>query len=185
MLDLLKDSGQHSNFLLKINCRNTKQVGEETSLISGFEKPPFLLEYLEGIPVEYIFYNDKAHQKTLLSQQLQKLSSNKLPLNELVILSPRKFENSCSDSVPGFSIREIKNNNEISPSQSFYGFATVQSYKGMESNYILITDIEDLSSEIAKSLLYVGMSRARYGLILFISESMRNEYREILKRKLN
>jgi len=185
MLDLLKDSGQHSNFLLKINCRNTKQVGEETSLISGFEKPPFLLEHLEGIPVEYIFYNDETHQKTLLSQQLQKLSSNKIPLNELVILSPRKFENSCSDLVKGFLIREIKNNNEISPSQNFYGFATVQSYKGMESNYILITDIEDLSSEIAKSRLYVGMSRARYGLILFISESMRNEYREILKRKLN
>lgn len=185
MLDLLKDSGQHSNFLLKINCRNTKQVGEETSLISGFEKPPFLLEHLEGIPVEYIFYNDETHQKTLLSQQLQKLSSNKIPLNELVILSPRKFENSCSDSVKGFLIREIKTNNEISPSQNFYGFATVQSYKGMESNYILITDIEDLSSEIAKSRLYVGMSRARYGLILFISESMRNEYKEILKRKLN
>ena len=69
--------------------------------------------------------------------------------------------------------------------QTFYGFATVQSYKGMESNYILITDIEDISSEIAKSLLYVGMSRARYGLILFIAETMRNEYREILKRKLN
>lgn len=185
MLDLLKDAGQHSNFLLKINCRNTKQVGEETSLISGFEKPPFLLEHLEGIPVEYIFYYDEAHHKTLLSQQLQKFSSNKVPLNELVILSPRKFENSYFDSVPLFSIREIKNNNEISPSQGFFGFATVHSYKGMESNYILITDIEDLSSEIAKSLLYVGMSRARYGLILFISESMKSEYREILKRKLN
>ena len=185
MLDLLKGSGQHSNFLLKINCRNTKQIGEETSLISGFEKPPFLLENLEGIPVEYIFYNDEAHQKILLSQQLQKLSSSNLPLNELVIISPRKFENSCSDSVQGFSIKEIKNNSEMSPSQSFLGFATVQSYKGMESNYVLITDIEDLSSEIAKSLLYVGMSRARYGLILFISESIRNEYREILIRKLN
>jgi superfamily I DNA/RNA helicase len=185
MLDLLKGSGQYSNFLLKINCRNTKQVGEETSLISGFESPPFLLEHLEGIPVEYIFYTDEAHQKTLLSQQLQKLSSNKLPLNELMIISPRKFENSCSYSVLGFSIREIKYNNEISPSQGFYGFATVQSYKGMECNYILITDIEDLSSEIAKSLLYIGMSRARYGLILFIAESMRKEYRVILKRKLN
>jgi len=185
MLDLLKGSGQHSNFLLKINCRNTKQVGEETSLISGFEKPPFLLEHLEGIPVEYIFYNDEAHQKTLLSQQLQKLSSSKLPLNELVIISPRKFEKSCSDSVQGFSIREIKNNSEISPTQNFYGFATIQSYKGMESNYIFITDVEDLSSEIAKSLLYVGMSRARYGLILFIGESTRNEYRKILKRKLD
>jgi superfamily I DNA/RNA helicase len=185
MQDLLKGSGQHSNFLLKINCRNTKQVGEETSLISGFEKPPFLLEHLEGIPVEYIFYTDEAHQKLLLSQQLQKLSSTKLPLNELVIISPKKFKNSCSDSMPGFTIREIKNNGEISPTQSFFGFATVQSYKGMESNYVLITDIEDFSSEIAKSLLYVGMSRARYGLILFIAESLRNEYREILKRKLN
>lgn len=185
MLDLLKSSVQHSNFLLKINCRNTKQVGEEASMISGFEKPPFLLEHLEGIPVEYIFYIDEANQKTLLSQQLQKLSSNKLPLNELVIISPRKFENSCSNSIPGFSIREIKNNSEISSTKCIYGFATVQAYKGMESNYILITDIEDLSSEMAKSLLYVGMSRARYGLILFISESKRNEYREILKHKLN
>lgn len=185
MLDLLKGSGQHSNFLLKINCRNTKQIGEETSLISGFEKPPFLLEHLEGIPVEYIFYRDIAHQKTLLAQQLQKLSASKVCLNELMIISPRKFENSCSDSVLGYIIREIKNCNEISPTQTFYGFATVQSYKGMESNYVFITDIEDLSSEIAKSLLYVGMSRARYGLILFVSESMRNEYKEILKRKLS
>lgn len=185
MLGLLKGSGQHSNFLLKINCRNTKQVGEETSLISGFEKPPFLLEHLEGIPVEYIFYTDLAHQKALLSEQLQKLSSSSLPLNELVIISPRKLANSSADSLPGFLIREIKNNTEISPTQNFYGFATVQSYKGMECNYIFITDIEDLSSETAKSLLYVGMSRARYGLVLFIAESMRDEYRELLKRKLN
>lgn len=183
MLDLLKKSGHYSNFLLKINCRNTKQIGEETSLISGFEKPPFLLEHLEGIPVEYIFYIDDAHQKILLTQQLQKLSVSKVPLNELMILSPRTFENSCFESIQGYSMREIKNNNEISSTQNFYGFATVQSYKGMESNYILITDIEDLSSEVAKSLLYVGMSRARYGLILFIAETMRNEYREILKLK--
>lgn len=185
MLGLLKGSGQHSNFLLKINCRNTKQVGEETSLISGFEKPPFLLEHLEGIPVEYIFYKDLTHQKALLSEQLQKLSSSSLPLNELVIISPRILANSSADSLPGFLIREIKNNTEISPTQNFYGFATVQSYKGMECNYIFITDIEDLSSETAKSLLYVGMSRARYGLVLFIAESMRDEYRELLKRKLN
>ncbi|HVD99971.1 MAG TPA: NERD domain-containing protein/DEAD/DEAH box helicase [Cytophagaceae bacterium] len=185
MLELLKKSGQHSNYLLKINCRNTKQIGEEISLISGFDKPPFLLEYLEGIPVEYIFYRDKTHQKKILAEQLQKFSTNKLPFNDLIIISSRKFENSCSDSIPGYTIREIKSCNDISPSQNCYGFATVQSYKGMESNYVLITDVEDLSSEIAKSLLYVGMSRAKYGLILFIAESMRIEYKEILKQKLN
>lgn len=185
MIDLLKSSGQHSNFLLKINCRNTKQVGEETSLISGFEKPPFLLEHLEGIPVEYLFYKDVAEQKKLLAEQLKKLSENKLPLHELIIVSPRKFENSCSNSLSGFTIREIKNTSEIAATQNFFGYATVQSYKGMESNYVVISDIEDLTSEVAKSLLYVGMSRARYGLILLIAESKRNDYRELLKRKLN
>lgn len=185
MYSLISKNAQPTKFLLKINCRNTKQIGEETSLISGFEKPPFLLEHLEGIPVEYIFYNDEAHQKQLLAEQLKKLSASGLPLNELIIVSPRKFENSCADSVSGFTIREIKNANEISATQSFFGFATVQSYKGMECNYVLITDIEDLTSEVAKSLLYVGMSRARYGLILLIAESMRNQYRKILKSKLN
>lgn len=185
MLSLISKNAQPTKFLLKINCRNTKQIGEETSLISGFKKPPFLLEHLEGIPVEYIFYNDEAHQKQLLAEQLKKLTASGLPLNELIIVSPRKFENSCADSISGAAIREIKRTSEISATQSFFGFATVQSYKGMECNYVLITDIEDLSSEAAKSLLYVGMSRARYGLILLIAKSMRNQYREILKSKLN
>lgn len=185
MLLLISKNSQPPKFLLKINCRNTRQIGEETSIISGFEKPPFLLEHLEGIPVEYIFYKDETDQKKLLGEQLKKLSESGLPFNELIIVSPRKFENSCSNSISGFTIREIKNTSEIAASQNFFGFATVQSYKGMESNYVMITDIEDLTSEVAKSLLYVGMSRAKYGLILLIAESMRNDYREILKSKLN
>jgi superfamily I DNA and RNA helicase len=185
MLSLICKISQPTKFLLKINCRNTKQIGEETSLISGFEKPPFLLEHLEGIPVEYAFYNDQTHQIQLLEEQLKKLSDSGLPLNELIIVSPKRFENSCAGSVSGFTIMEIKHTNEISTTQNFFGFVTVQAYKGMECNYVLITDIEDLTSEAAKSLLYVGMSRARYGLILLIAESMRNQYREILKSKLN
>jgi hypothetical protein len=184
MLDLLKVFGHHSKHLLRINCRNTKEIGEETSLISGFEKPPFLLEYLEGLPVAYHFYRNEVHQKQILSEQLNKIVEESLPSNELAILSPKKFENSCVKSFPGYSIKEIKTANEVSTTQKYFGFATVQSYKGMESNYILITDIEDLSSEVAKSLLYIGMSRARYGLILLISETMQSQYYDILKNKL-
>lgn len=184
MLNLLKTFGHHSKHLLRINCRNTKEIGEETSLISGFEKPPFLLEYLEGLPVAYHFYRDEAHQKQILNEQLKKVADEGLPLNEMVILSPKKFENSCVKSLPGSSIKEIKTANEVSATQKYFGFATVQSYKGMEGNYVLITDIEDLSSEVAKSLLYVGMSRARYGLILLISEAIQRQYYEILQNKL-
>jgi superfamily I DNA/RNA helicase len=185
MLVLLKNTSQYSNFILRMNCRNSKQIGEETSLISGFVKPPFLLAHLEGIPVEYIFYNDEVHQRELLSDQFKKLSENKLPLNEVVVVSPRKFENSCSHNSKNYLVREMKSTSEITPTQDFICFATVQSYKGMECNYVLITDIEDLASEVAKSLMYVAMSRAKYGLILLIAESMRGQYREILKNRLN
>jgi Nuclease-related domain/UvrD-like helicase C-terminal domain/PhoH-like protein len=185
MLKLLDNYGHCSKHLLQINCRNTKQIGEETSLLSGFEKPPFLLENLEGIPVEYFFYQNEAHGNMLLTEQLKKYTDNKVASNELVILSARKFESSNAKSLPGYSIVEIKRYNEITPKKGSIGFATIHSYKGMESSYIFITDIDDLSSDRAKSLLYVGMSRAKYGLILFISESSRNNYRELLKRKLN
>jgi len=185
MIGLILRRSQPTKFLLKINCRNTKQIGEETSLISGFEKPPFLLENLEGIPLEYIFYKDKSEQNTLLVRQLKKLSESKLPFSELIITSPRKFENSSISLINDFKIVEIKNGNLPATIQDFVSFSTIQSYKGMESNYMIMTDIEDLTSDIAKSILYVGMSRARYGLILMISEASRNDYKEILRRKLN
>jgi hypothetical protein len=185
MFDLLEDNGQHSNFLLRINCRNTKQIGEETSLLSGFDIPPFLLEYLEGLPVEYAFYTDEAHQKQLLLTQLRKFEAEKLPLNELTIISSKRLDRSCASGIKDYTIREIRYTKDITDRQDFFGFATVQSFKGMESNYIILTDIEDLTSDQAKSLLYVGMSRAKYGLILLISESLRKQYREILKSKLS
>ena len=184
MFSLISKYGHFTKFVLKINCRNTKQVGEETSLISGFEKPPFLLEHLEGIPVEYLFYKDKIEQTTNLNGYLRKIIEINLPLNELIIISPKKFVNSCSASIDDFTIKEISNISELVATQKFIGFATLHAYKGMESNYVFITDIEDLTSDIAKSLLYVGMSRARYGLVLFIAEAMRNSYKDILKRNL-
>lgn len=185
MLDLLNARGHHSRHLLRINCRNTKEIGEETSLISGFEKTPFLLEYLEGLPVSYYFYKNEANQKQILLDHLKKVADAGLPFDEMVILSPKKFENSCVKVILDFPIKEIKTASEVSAIQSYFGFATIQSYKGMESNYVLISDIEDLSSEVAKSLLYVGMSRARYGLTLLISETMQGQYYDILKNKLS
>jgi len=185
MFSLIKKYDNPSKFLLKINCRNTKQIGEETSLISGFETPPFLLEYLEGIPVEYVFFNSPEQQKELVLKQLNQLFEKDLPHIELIILSQRKFENSCIGSLSGIDIRNIKHANEIVKEQEYLAFSTVQSYKGMESNYVMITDIVDLESEAAKSLLYVAMSRARYGLIMLVSESIRDQYKNILRSKLN
>lgn len=183
MFYLLGQYGFFSNFLLKINCRNTKQIGEETSLISGFDKPPFLLEYLEGTPVEYYFYHDEVHQNKLLFERLKKFSDENLPHNHLVILSPSRLEKSGLVSFHGYSIKEIKPSKDVIMDNKSYGFATIHAYKGMESNIVIMTDINDLSSLKGKSLMYVGMSRAKFALILFISETARNQYYDIILSK--
>ena len=183
MLTLLKTKGPFSNFLLKINCRNTRQIGEETSLMSGFEKPPFLLEHLLGIPVEYLFYKDDVDQNKKMIELLRKLLKEGIYPNDLTILSPKEFDHACVRTITEVSVKELR---EVlmkpSTTDTDYHFATIHSYKGLENNYIVITDIEHLSDEQARSLLYIGMSRARYGLILLISDSVRNEYEDILKR---
>lgn len=58
MLKILEKRASFSRFKLSINCRNTKPVGEEIALVTGFEKPPFLPTNIEGNPVNYNFYKD-------------------------------------------------------------------------------------------------------------------------------
>lgn len=184
MIELLKQRCNYSNFLLKMNCRNTKEIGEETSLISGFDKPPFLLEYLQGIPVEYVFYTDNSDQIKKLEEQISKLIVSKLPFTDLVILSPKKFENSGVAHIKDYGIKDINKHQSFIES-NFLTFSTIQAFKGMESNYVIITDIDDLTTDKAMSLMYVAMSRARYGLIIIVSETERGRYKEILKKRLN
>ena len=183
MVELLKQRCHYSNFILKMNCRNTKEIGEETCLISGFDKPPFLLEYLQGIPVEYVFYADSSDQITKLQEQINKLIGNKLPFKDVVILSPKKFENSCVAHMNEHLIKDI-NKHQAFIIGEYISFSTIHAFKGMESEFVIITDIDDLSTQKAMSLMYIAMSRARYGLIILVSETERNRYKEILKRRL-
>jgi hypothetical protein len=183
MIGLLRGYGNHAGFRLRINCRNTRQIGEETALLSGFEKPPFLLEHLEGIPVDYQWYGS-TDEHIVLERCLDRLKAEQVPLSQTVILCPRKLGNSAAAAVSTHQIREIKNAAELRPGQDFFGFSTIQAFKGMEAGYIVITGIESLSGEQVQALLYVAMSRARYGLILLMNENVREQYKTLLKKQL-
>ena len=51
--------------------------------------------------------------------------------------------------------------------------ATVSSFKGLESDYVVLTDIDSLDTRWWRSVAYVGMSRARVKLYLFLSRDCR------------
>ena len=174
-----------SRFNLKINCRNTKQIGEETSLISGFQTQPFLLDYLEGGPVNYIFFDTKTDERIKLEDALNKVIENNTPLNNIVILSPNKFENSVVSELEKYNIKNYTNYSEFIHSNDTIYFSTIHSFKGMEAEYVFITDIDNLDLETSKSILYIGMSRAKFNLTLFVNNDCKNQYKNLLLKKLS
>lgn len=62
------------------------------------------------------------------------------------------------------------------PNERSLRFSTVAAFKGLESEAIVLADIDDLASDESRELLYVGTSRARMLLALFFSEAVRKEY---------
>ena len=63
-------------------------------------------------------------------------------------------------------------------------FSTIHGFKGLENSYIILTDINRINDDEFKSLLYVGMSRAKVGLIILMDERSRKDYNELLKKSL-
>lgn len=184
MFDLLRERTDYARFQLRLNCRNTRQIGMETALLSGFERPPFLLEHLEGLPVEYCWYSGEADQSQQLTGVLAAFAASGLPWNELLILSRNRLERSAARRVSTWQVREIRHLSDFQPQQNFFGFTTIHAFKGMEVSHVVITDINNLSDDMIRSLLYVGMSRACFRLTLLLDEALKPEYREMLKKQI-
>lgn len=183
MMSILEERASFVRFKLKINCRNTKTIGEQTAMITGFEKPPFLPAKVEGIPVEYIFC-EKDGFADKIESVLQKLKTDGIPSENISILSPYRFENSSASSVSNFKVVNLHSPLRHKTGMKGVSFSTIQGFKGMENSYIILTDINYLNSSDIKSLLYVGMSRAKVGLYFILNRAAELEFKEIVKRSL-
>src|SRR5262249_16259858 len=47
---------------LQTNCRNTRRIGEETALLSGFSSPPYKLGQIDGLAVDYRYWKNHDQQ---------------------------------------------------------------------------------------------------------------------------
>jgi superfamily I DNA/RNA helicase len=58
---------------------------------------------------------------------------------------------------------------------------TVQAFKGLESPAVVLAGIEDVESEYWRSVLYVGITRARHAAHVLVDASVRQQFDSILK----
>ncbi|MBN2384572.1 NERD domain-containing protein [bacterium] len=174
-LDRLKNYGHLS--ILATNRRNTKQVAEETAMLT---RPRITAPAsVSGIPVQYNWYNTPEMQSQKLSSILKRLHREEVAPYLITVLSARSVEKCCATSVSDPMLVPIEWNNVCEIFAGKYQsstYCTISAFKGLENDFIILTDIEYLESDWWRSVIYVGMSRARICLYLLLHDSLHEVY---------
>jgi hypothetical protein len=171
----------YSNFStlppLKINCRNTKEIANQNTLMTGAILPEFTSKNYLGNHV-VCKYPSKLSRKTVLQDILLDIEKRNIPLDKVTLLSPKKLKNSIiyDDQV----INQLMN---IGLKTS-----TIQGFKGLENTIIVLYDFDEVSSEQMQRLLYVGISRARQELFVVLDRNQEEAVSKLIQKnypKLN
>lgn len=170
---------------LTLNCRNTRRIGEETVLLSGFESPPYRNGQVDGLPVEYHYWQSTEEQGRLCVRIIERLLGDGIQPSDIVLLSPKSWDMSVASrlgAVRNISIVNVPAASQLPPRAIHW--STIHAFKGMESPVVMIVDL-DLADQVARqSLLYVAMSRARSHLVLLANESLRKAIADGVMRRL-
>jgi len=176
MKEMIEERTSFIRFRLTVNCRNTKTICDEITLVTDFKAPSDVWSIVDGAPVQYLTYSDRFEEKEKLVDTIRTFMDNHISPKKISILSPVKRENSIVSDVNEYEIRDYKTyaNNRLS-------FCTIQAFKGLENSVIILVDIESIAD---KQLMYVALSRARTALYVIESEAARKEYVDAQMRRL-
>lgn len=171
--------------VLSTNRRNTKPVAEETAMLT---RPKVrAAAVVDGIPVKYSWYDKSGSQPAALTRVLLRMLKDGVRPERITVLSPRGASACCAASVADPPLVQATRKNVWEIATGKFGaisYCSVSSFKGLENEFIVLTDIEDLDTEWWRSVIYVGMSRARVGLHLLLAESLQSTYEACLRKWL-
>jgi DNA polymerase III delta prime subunit len=155
---------------LKTNCRNTICIAEQNTLLTGAELPEFTYRNLKGniVTCKYPKYDDQTKEIELILLEIEKRG---IPLIKVTLLSPKAIENSViSEYEPILTL--IKKGVQ---------YSTIQGFKGLENNIIVLFDFDDVYSKQMQRLLYVGISRATQELYLVLRVELQSSIIELIQ----
>ncbi len=154
------------------NCRNTKQVAVQGSIISGIDLA--IVGAPEGPASDNIYYSDQRDFLVLLNTLVTHLLTQDISPGDIAILSTRRRENS---SISGLA--KIGGQILVDVAESSFGdmvFSTMHSFKGLERNVVIDIDMSEVGQLAWSMLHYAGLSRAKTLLYVFLPGSLKSTY---------
>lgn len=178
-LDSLKSEfGNAALYGLSLNCRNTKRIGVQTELMTGFTGCRTSERQVEGEPVAIEYVTDNSRISAKVADIFVRLKALGYCPDDVVILGGRRRNGSSLakiDRLNGWGIRDIE---EAAAGDVTY--ATIHSFKGLEKRVVILIEAISPLSEETDALLYVGMSRA----VLRLFVVCREEWRERIETRV-
>ncbi|MFA5163843.1 MAG: NERD domain-containing protein [Patescibacteria group bacterium] len=182
LLTKLKDFGA-AEYCLDINCRNTNPIAVQTSVVSGFPMADALIK--RGEKVRYLWYDDLEQQKKQIESLLAGFLENGMKPEDITILYPggyEKVKNSLLETKIRVAVKELNTKNIVNPEKRTIYLSSIQAFKGLESKIVLIAGIDKIEGEWINTLNYVGMSRAKDLLCLFLDKRNQEKFEEKIER---
>ncbi|MGE3476439.1 MAG: NERD domain-containing protein [Rhodospirillaceae bacterium] len=157
------------------NCRNTRQVAIEASIVSGIDLA--IAGAPEGPPTKVHYYSTPERAVSEIDGLLRKLIDDDISAGDVAILSTRRAENSLLAGRKGIADRKLVDpSNENDLLQGGLLFTTMHAFKGLERQAVIAIDMDELGDAIWAKLHYAGLSRARCLLHVFLPASAKPAY---------
>lgn len=154
--------------VLNINCRNTYQIAD-TSGKPVDVQPKVRNRSVSGDMPSFYLCRESKEALKVISKTIDKYRAANYPYEQICILTLKTENSSILADV------ERVGNHRISTERDGKGvlFTSARKFKGLESDVIIIVDVDDKSfiDDESKRLFYVGCSRAKHQLeIIFIGD---------------
>ena len=156
--------------LLEANLRNTQAIAKYANTLIGQQENYAAQSALSIIPegeaptyMASLSFDEMANQLKELLHELIHVQCVKP--EQIVVLSPFKHTNEASKWVSGLKNYQL-NTNMVQPIEGQIRIGTIQGFKGLESDVVILAGITSNAAK-NKQILYVGTTRARSLLYLF------------------
>lgn len=156
------------------NCRNTREVAVQASIVSGID---LALEGAPAGPECSVVFHDGASCVAAVEEVVRSLLDSEVRPEDIVVLSPLKRENSCLAGVSQLAGIKLV---DVSAAKNETGllFSTIHGFKGLERRVVLATDMERIGDPVMAKLFYAGLSRATMILRVFLPDTAQPAYDE-------
>jgi len=168
-----------ASYELTANCRNTRPVAVETSVVAGFDCA--MEDAIDGPECKPVTYNDANDFESKLKSEIGRLLNQDVSPTDIIILSSRKKSGSLVRNLSSIADYPIVDLTSDVPNGDHIAFCTIHSFKGLERKCVIAIDIQDLDDEGKSLLHYAGLSRAQFMLVTFLHSDTRVQYDKRLR----